>query len=211
MTLVRRKALGGLPYGVTAEGRIGSGGTASGSAGSLWITNLDGPTVWHLDLASGVMSSVDVGHRTLDAETGGGLVWLLGSDGALIAVHPDTGAVQSVQDVGQCPTAETYAYDTLWVVGCDGQLRRIDQHSPPLAPLPPISVGDQLSDITSFDSRLWITDEAGDEAVEVDPNSQQVVDRIPTGDAPLDITAGAGSLWVDNLNSVTITRIDPAR
>ena len=58
---------------------------------------------------------------------------------------------------------------------------------------------------------------AGDPAITVGPNSVAVidpsrnalVDAIPVGDAPGPIAAGAGSVWVLNRNSRTVTRIDP--
>jgi YVTN family beta-propeller protein len=43
----------------------------------------------------------------------------------------------------------------------------------------------------------------------IDPETNKVVDTVPVGDSPGPIAAGAGALWVVNLNDRTLTKIDP--
>jgi YVTN family beta-propeller protein len=44
----------------------------------------------------------------------------------------------------------------------------------------------------------------------IDPATNKVVDTVPVGDSPGPIAAGAGALWVVNLNDRTLTKIDPS-
>jgi YVTN family beta-propeller protein len=44
----------------------------------------------------------------------------------------------------------------------------------------------------------------------IDPATNEVVDTVPVGDSPGPIAAGAGALWVVNLNDSTLTKIDPS-
>ena len=44
----------------------------------------------------------------------------------------------------------------------------------------------------------------------IDPSTNEVVDAIGVGDSPGPIAAGAGALWVVNLNDRTLTKIDPS-
>jgi hypothetical protein len=44
----------------------------------------------------------------------------------------------------------------------------------------------------------------------IDPATNEVVDTVPVGDSPGPIAAGAGALWVVNLNDSTLTKINPS-
>lgn len=46
--------------------------------------------------------------------------------------------------------------------------------------------------------------------VEIDPKANAVVDEIPVGTRPGPVTAGAGSVWVANLDDQSLSRVDPA-
>ena len=45
----------------------------------------------------------------------------------------------------------------------------------------------------------------------IDPQTNTLVAEVPVGNQPGPIAAGAGSLWVGNLQDRTLTKIDPAR
>jgi YVTN family beta-propeller protein len=44
----------------------------------------------------------------------------------------------------------------------------------------------------------------------IDQSNNKIVDAVPVGDSPGPIAAGAGAVWVVNLNDRTLTKIDPA-
>lgn len=44
----------------------------------------------------------------------------------------------------------------------------------------------------------------------IDPGSNRMVDTVPTGGDPTDVSAGAGSIWVANTRDDTVTQVDPA-
>ena len=45
----------------------------------------------------------------------------------------------------------------------------------------------------------------------IDPQTNTIVAEVPVGNQPGPIAAGAGSLWVGNLQDRTLTKLDPAR
>lgn len=44
----------------------------------------------------------------------------------------------------------------------------------------------------------------------IDPGSNRMVDSVPTGGDPTDVSAGAGSIWVANTRDDNVTQVDPA-
>ena len=44
----------------------------------------------------------------------------------------------------------------------------------------------------------------------IDPQTNKIVAEVPVGIQPGPVAAGAGSLWVGNLQDRTLTKIDPA-
>jgi YVTN family beta-propeller protein len=48
-----------------------------------------------------------------------------------------------------------------------------------------------------------------DSVAVIDPSSNEVVDSIPVGESPGPITFAGGALWVANLNSRTLSKVDP--
>jgi serine/threonine-protein kinase len=57
---------------------------------------------------------------------------------------------------------------------------------------------------------LWVVNEGGNSVSRIDPKAGKVVGSpIRVGKTPVGIAAGAGSVWVTNNASDTVTRIDP--
>ena len=57
---------------------------------------------------------------------------------------------------------------------------------------------------------MWVSDEAGDRVVRIDPQADEVVATINVGSGPTAIAVGFGSVWVTNSLDGTVSRIDPA-
>ena len=49
----------------------------------------------------------------------------------------------------------------------------------------------------------------GNSLAVIDPESNRLVDTIPTGVRPADVAAGAGYIWVANRDDDTVTQIAP--
>jgi peptide/nickel transport system substrate-binding protein len=56
---------------------------------------------------------------------------------------------------------------------------------------------------------VWVSDEAGDRVLRVDPQTDQVSAVINVGTGPTAIAVGFGSVWVTNSLDGTVSRIDP--
>lgn len=63
-------------------------------------------------------------------------------------------------------------------------------------------------ELTYARGALWVTTRAG-VLVRVDPVSRRVVAKIPVGTDSNDVVAGAGSIWVANYGSRTVSRVNP--
>ncbi len=57
---------------------------------------------------------------------------------------------------------------------------------------------------------MWVTNHGDDSVTRIDERTGRIVGApIPVGDRPLGIATGAGSVWVANHESNTVTRIQP--
>ena len=59
-----------------------------------------------------------------------------------------------------------------------------------------IDVGPKPCAVASAAGSVWFTDYGTNRLVQVDPSTNRVTGRFPTGSAPCGITPAAGSLWV---------------
>jgi YVTN family beta-propeller protein len=57
---------------------------------------------------------------------------------------------------------------------------------------------------------VWVSVYKEDVVLRIDPDSHQVLARIPTDFAPCGIAVGGGSVWVENYGGASVTRIDPS-
>ena len=55
---------------------------------------------------------------------------------------------------------------------------------------------------------LWVADRRADQVLRFDPGTLRLRDRIAVGDGPGALAAGAGGVWVANLDDRTLLRID---
>lgn len=115
--------------------------------------------------------------------------------------------------VGPSPLELEFAFGSVWVTHLDGQLWRIDPST--ASPIDtPINAGVQPVNLSASPTgdALWIVDPLGRQLVEVDPQGASgpaVVDTVPIDREVVDITAGAGVLWVSALGDGQIIRFEP--
>jgi DNA-binding beta-propeller fold protein YncE len=71
------------------------------------------------------------------------------------------------------------------------------------------SLGSGAARVLVEEGAVWVTMSLENTVVRLDPTTGKAVARIPLGNRPLAMTAGAGSLWVRNEKSSSVSRIDP--
>lgn len=96
--------------------------------------------------------------------------------------------------------------DAVWVSDYAGAaLIRIDRASGERST---VAIPASPCELTYARGSLWVTTRSR-VLVRVDPLTRRVVARIPVGIESDDVTAAAGSIWVANYRSATVTRVDP--
>lgn len=189
------------------EAGFGVGSIAVGDGG-VWVSGWDrhGGRASRLDPATGdVVASVRVPHDGRAVAVGAGAVWSAGE--ACIGPHPD--------DPDVCVT--------------EPRLSRIDPDTDKVAatvaiPLPPGTRPDTASTsaVAVGAGAVWLAvgwGPATGELVRIDPTTNAIVARIPTGGDVGDLRLGAGSLWLlshpeqigeTKVGGASLLRIDPA-
>lgn len=59
--------------------------------------------------------------------------------------------------------------------------------------------------------RVWVTAFDGNELIEIDPGTNEVVDTYPMPDGPCGMAVEAGTLWVESPNAGQLVAFDPQR
>jgi hypothetical protein len=189
------------------EPGYGASGIAVGEGG-VWVAGWSshGGVVWRLDQStSDVVATVPVPHGGGDIAVGAGAVWSAGD--ACIGTHPD--------DPDVCLT--------------EPRVSRIDPDDNRVAatitiPLPPGTRRDTAltSAVAVGDGAVWVAvswNPRTGEVVRIDPRTNAIAARIPTGGFVGELRMGAGSLWVlshpeytdeTKVKGASLVRIDPS-
>jgi streptogramin lyase len=131
---------------------------------------------------------------------------LVGSAASASSTAPGTAVVLGKVTLGGQPLGVAGTVDAAWVSDFErGTLTRIDRETGALARL---RIGRFPGELIHARGALWVTTRAK-VLVRVDPARRRVVARIPVGEDSVDVTAGAGSIWVANYRSASVTRVNP--
>ncbi len=182
--VVDRIPVGNVPTAVAA----GFGSIWTTNSGDLSVTRLNAKTGRHLK----TIATGDVG-RGIAA--GGDAVWV--SDdaaGRVSRIDPQTNVVTDRISVGNGASALAYGEGSVWVAnGLDGTVSRIN----PVTDVPiTLPVGGNPGRITIAGKDVWVSDEARNRIVRIDPQRNRVVASIETGNRAAGMTVAAGRIWV---------------
>ena len=98
--------------------------------------------------------------------------------------------------------------DTVWTTN-DGRVEQWSTEGKVAAVEMPRPCGT----MTLAEGSLWVANCEGGEVWRIDPESAEVLAKIPAGMGPsgeLNVVAGAGSIWAPDQTKAIISRIDPA-
>lgn len=196
--------------------------------GSLWVAAFDDGTIWRIDLASGEPAGEPF--QLEDAfpsaiAYGFGSLWVTDVvDDTLLRLDEATGEVEQTIAVGDSPTGIAIDENGVWVANFnDATVSHIDPDTN--APVgEAVVVGGKPGGIAAGDDYIWVTrqpsEEQGDipqgerkgSLIRIDPvESEWTGEVFMVGDAPQGVVVGAGSVWVADQESDTVTRLTPAR
>lgn len=199
----------GIPIVV---GEPGAALDVAPGAGAVWVVS-GSSGLFRIDPATNVATPVDTGIEGLtDVAAGQGSVVVAG---AHHLVHIDPTTLQRTQmDVLEESSDRDLQMSegAVWVADGDaGHVTRYDLVT--FRSSDPIFVGGDFTAIASGEDAIWmLTGNDGSVAnlTRIDPATGDIVGgRVSIGGRPVDVTTGAGSVWIVSYDSDSVTRIDP--
>ena len=194
--------------------------------GSLWVAAFDDGTIWRVDASSGEVAGDPF--ELPDAfpsaiAVGFGSLWVTDVvDDTLLRLDEATGEVEQTIAVGDSPTGIAIDEHGVWVANFnDATVSHIDPATN-AAVGEAVVVGGKPGGIAAGDGYIWVTRqppeaEQSDEAeesrgslVRIDPvDSEWTGEVFEVGQAPQGVVVGAGSIWVADQESDSVTRLTP--
>jgi streptogramin lyase len=176
----------------------------------LWVIQYRGSTLTRLsatDLA--LVSQIPLGGKAVRLARGQGAIWVADeAQGSLLRVDPLTNQVaQRVQVAQPGPLDVAAGPDIVWAAACAvPELIQVDPLSDQVVASIPLEEPCWTARLA--EGYLWVS--VGDDGVQVrDPMSGQLKGTIAVGSGPAALASGEGAMWVLNVNSHTVSRIDP--
>jgi streptogramin lyase len=74
-----------------------------------------------------------------------------------------------------------------------------------------IAVDGSPCDVAEAAGRVWVTAFDGNELIEIDPATNEVVDTYRMPDGPCGMTVDDGILWIETANAGSLVLFDPER
>jgi virginiamycin B lyase len=188
--------LGARPYGLAA------------GAGSIWAASQAADTLARVNPQTlKVTKRIHIGFQAFAAAFGAGSVWVsLESDGTVVRIDPRRNRVVArIRGFGD-PNGLVYAYHALWVSDLgSGQVVRVDPRTNRVTARTKIPKADW---ITAGAGALWVSSERN-RVSRLDPRTRKVTASVRVGANPLASAFVGGELWVPNIDSNTLSVIEP--
>jgi streptogramin lyase len=186
---------------------------AAPGSGAVWVVS-DGDALYRIDPVTDALAEVPTPEveGISDVAAGQGRVIVLGTN-VLASVDPLTEDVEVISEVAASGNQDLQMSEgAVWVADGDaGEVTRFDLATG--EPAAPVYVGGNFTAIASGEDAMWML--SGDEGVtgnltRIDPETSEIVGkRVSIGGRPIDVTTGAGSVWVVNTGSKAVVRLDP--
>jgi DNA-binding SARP family transcriptional activator/ABC-type branched-subunit amino acid transport system substrate-binding protein len=199
-------------------------------AGELWVGADGSRTVTAVDARRGLVVRVAAPNASPTALVlGAGALWVADrGSGSVVEIDPSYGtAVARIRLPSAArfsPVSDRAAFDpwsiaagagAVWVTDGSRRLFMIDADRRVARA---VDLGHALAGVAANDDQVWAISGEAALALRVDPRTGRVRDRIAIvsrpgfrSPYPIALGIGAGSVWVLNGNTATLTRIDPAQ
>ena len=197
-------------------------GVAISEDGDLWVVNEGDSTVSRIDLGSGEVTSAK---STLGIPTGvaagEGAVWITNGFGSqsgtqVVRVDPTDDSVE-IAFRSDNTKAIVVAFGSIWLADADrDRVLRYDPEDlsaePTVIPVDNDGIADEAPRSLSVGSGagegIWVVNELGDTVVRIDPETNEVADRIQV-EAPTSVAADDSGVWVTSETLDRVHRLDP--
>jgi YVTN family beta-propeller protein len=185
--------------------------------GSLWVGNLEDPSLTRVDPRSGrILKTIALPATPTGVDVGFDAVWVAhGRTGQLSRVDPAFGRVTATADlVGRAVYQPTGAVATgaghVWVVFGKSTLVRVE----PTGSRPSGSTATDVgaADVLVAHGSVWVSNSGGSSVQRFDPRTfrEGPIDQLTVGRAPNGIAADRGAVWVAISGEDVLARIDPS-
>ena len=180
--------------------------------GTIWVVDASSDRVQRLQSEPTLQptATIEVGNDAQAISLGEQLAWVANTGDDTVQ-RIDRAQAQTVGDpigVGDHPLG-IHVGSKVWVTNFrDGTLSKIDIATAQVEGAP-LRTGAGARGVTEGFGSVWVSNLKEDNVARVDPETFEVVARIPVGDEPKELIARLGSVWVVNSKSNTVTRIDP--
>jgi YVTN family beta-propeller protein len=202
-----------IPVGSSTAG----GATAVASDGqTVWATQPASNAVAQIDPATNrVIASIPVGAAPVAAAVSGRTVWVLTSTGSkqpgvLVEVDATQRRIARSVRTGAGPLHLSAGSGAVWVVNtADGTLTRLDAATGKVASTSANAADYDYGYVAAAADATgaWAVDNNRSVVEHVDATTLSAGDAIGLAQPPLDVTLGAGSVWV--VSNGAVTRVDP--
>jgi streptogramin lyase len=195
-----------------ASGVANAQGVIAATADSIWLLTDDKTTLSRIDPDQNLVVGelrVPAGCRSLTfGETA---LWLAcPATNKVLRINAATNLVEKSVEVSAQPQALAVGAGSIWAL-CrkEGKVDRIDPKTNKVSKTIDLGVPDADGAIAFGDGYLWVT-ETGFPLARIDVTSESVVQQFQ-GEGGGVIAVSPGAIWLGNLKSRTIWRIDPER
>jgi streptogramin lyase len=189
--------------------------TVTFDAAGGWLADDQAGTVQRFDPVTGRLlgRAVEIGGRPVAAIAGYGRVWVADTaDSQVWTLDPSTGAVKGGPiAVPDGPVSMAAGDGGIWVASVvAGAVSVIDPRTDEMAGT--VGLPDGAVRIAVGAGDVWVTGQT-DTLTRIEsrgPGSTMTWHAVRVGRAPLGVAFGDGSVWVANVQSATVARVDPA-
>ena len=193
-----------------ATGTSTARGTIAASADSVWMLTDDKITLSRIDPDQNAV----VGELRVPADCRGlmfaeNALWLAcPSENKVLRVNPESNLVDQSIKVSDQPISVATGAGSIWVL-CrkEGKVDRVDPKTNKVTKTIELNVAGADGELAFGENFLWAT-QAGFPLTRIDPTSETVMQQF-NGDGGGAIAVSQGAIWLSNLKTGTVWRIDP--
>jgi YVTN family beta-propeller protein len=179
------------------------------TAGTIWVADHLADRVARIDAATGnILADILVGDKPMSIAVGDEAVWVGNEgDGSVSRIDPATNQVVATIPIGQKGFLRLAAGEgRVWVAAClDKLVAVVDPKANSVVDTVEV---DSCWNVALGGGQVWVP--TGERTVtRIDPATLTAIPAIFVQSGPAIIIEGLGSMWVANVNAMTVSRFDP--
>lgn len=182
------------------------------NADSIWLLTDNKTTLSRIDPETNqVVSELRVPAGCDSLRFGETALWLTcPSENKVLRIDPLTNLVVNRIEVSAKPHSLAFGENSVWVLClAEGKVERIDPKTNKVTKTIELSVPNATGEIAFGENFAWVT-MTGFPLTRIDPQTDKVAQQF-VGEGGGAITVGLGSIWLTNVSSGNVWRIDPKR